>query len=83
MWSYILKSSSLTIKMQRSEMPLNLEAAGLDLSSKSLNLLLTRDMDASRRLSSLNLSSIFVDLNLLNVDQGDLLLCIKPTGKVA
>lgn len=65
-------------------MPLNLEAAGLDLSSKSLNLLLTRDMDANRRVSSLNLSSIYVDLNLLKVDWGShLLLCIKPTGKVA
>lgn len=34
MCSYTLKSSSLSIKMQDSEMPLNMEVAGLDFSSK-------------------------------------------------
>lgn len=60
-------------------MPLNLEVAGLYLSTKSLNLLLTRDMNASR-LSSLNLSSIYVDLNLLNVDWGLSLIIVHKTN---
>lgn len=50
MWSFILKSSSTSEAKQDSERPLHMEAGGPDLSSESLDLLLTGGMERVRNI---------------------------------
>lgn len=50
MWSFILKSSSTSEAKQDSERPLHMEAGGLDLSSESLDLLITGGVDRVRKI---------------------------------
>ena len=47
---FILKSSSTSEAKQDSERPLHMEAGGLDLGSRSLDLLLTGGMDRVRKI---------------------------------